>query len=645
MNARNTDVENRLWIKPPLGIDDIKMIVNFKGEGIGDLCISSIKVKNTGKWITVIAAFLFFAFADLIYWYFLRENNYKNKVPAALLVSIIFFSSLPLFADYIYKGHDLLYHLTRIYELGEGIKNGHWILLIQPDLWNGYGNATPIFYNQLFLYIPAVLYCMAVPLYRCYQVYVFLINAATCMITYLCAKQLVKDKYVAVFAAMLYTLSAYRIMNVYVRAAVGEYTVMVFLPLVVYGFIKVYSADEDKITWKEYIPIVIGLTGIIGCHTLSCEMTVLFIGVTCIVLIKKTLRMKRFIALVKAAVLTLLVNLYFIVPFFESMQMNLMFKQSVNIGSDKIQGGGAYLIQVMGIFMTPGGGSANGTTVGDLPITIGFSLIMGVGVFIICYMKRSQWKTDPELLRTGIFLTGLAVLSIVLSLEAFPWNEIEKISERLAKILVMVQFPWRYLSIGTVFCVFVTAIGVKLIGKENTYYGHKAAGIIFLMTLMNVGLFYMQYADSVEGDEVFQNPERFDYLYLLDDFTWESMADRTIITDEKFVTVDDYNYEDGITTFSVKNSSDTEKTVELPLWNYDNYHAYDLTVGEEFKIVHCDNARLGVVISPGYEGSVEVRYVMPVLWKISYVLSAITAVGIIFGIVFDERRKKRRLSI
>ena len=631
-----------------LGIDDIKCVVNFGGEGVGDLRISAIEVKNVGKWIEIIAAFWLFASVDLGYWYFFRENNYKNKIVAALLVSIIFFSSLPLFADYIYDGHDLIYHLTRIYELGEGIKNGHWVVLLQPDLWNGYGYVTPLFYNQLFLYIPAVLYCMAVPLYRCYQVYVFLINAATCMITYLCVKKLVKDKYVAVFAAMLYTLSAYRIMNVYVRAAVGEYTAMVFLPLVVYGFIKVYSEDEDKITWKEYIPIVIGTTGIIGCHTLSCEMEVLFIGATCILLIKKTLRIRRLMALIKVALLTLGINLYFLIPFLESLQMDLIFKQTVNGGNDRIQAMGAYLIQVMGIFMTSYGGVVNGTTMGDMPISIGFSLIIGVGVFIICYMKRNQWKTDPRLLRIGIFLTGLAAISIILSLEVFPWNEIEKISERLAKVLVMVQFPWRYLSMGTVFCVFVTAIGVKLIGNENVYYRNKAAGVISIFALINVGLFYMQYANSVGGNEIFQSPVGVpggvDALYLLDDSTWD-LPDRTIITDEKFVTVDDYNYEDGITTFSVKNSSDTEKTVELPLWNYDNYHAYDPTGGEEFKIVHCDNARLGVVISPGYEGSVEVRYVMPVLWKISYVLSAITAVGVIFGIVFDERRKKRRLSI
>ena len=520
--------------------------------------------------------------------------------------------------------------------MGEGIKNGHWIVPIQTDVWNGYGYVTPLFYNQLFLYIPAVLYCLAVPVYRCYQIYAVIINALTCLIAYLCISKLLKEKYLAILAAMVYTLSAYRLVNVYVRAAVGEYTAMALLPLVLYGFIKVYTVDADKITWKEYIPIVIGLTGIIGCHTLTCEMAAMFIVAACIILIKKTLEMKRLIALIKAALLTLGINLYFLVPFLVSSQMDLVFKNGTT--EPWIQMFGIYLVDVMSIFPLF-------REEGNLSISIGFPLVLGVCVFLMCYIKRNQWKTDKKLLNTGIFLTGLAVASIILSLYAFPWDEIEKISIRLSRILLSMQFPWRYLSMGTVFCVFVTVIGVKLIGKENRYYEYIVIGAVVMFTLINSGFFFGNYVGVGSRNVYYESPNYGDVMYLLegDDYMVRNggTSDRSIITDEEFVEVYDYDYEDGITTFNVKNSADTEKIIEIPLFNYDNYHAYDTVNGKELRIVNGIDKRIGVVISPGYEGSVEVRYVIPVLWKISYVLSAITAVGIITGIVFDERKRRK----
>ena len=82
IDARKTEAKSKLWIEPQLGIDDFSIIVNFYGEGIGDLHLYSIVVRHVGKWAAVLAVCLIFVLVDLIYWYFLRENNYKNKTIA-----------------------------------------------------------------------------------------------------------------------------------------------------------------------------------------------------------------------------------------------------------------------------------------------------------------------------------------------------------------------------------------------------------------------------------------------------------------------------------------------------------------------------------------------------------------------------------
>lgn len=159
---------------------------------------------------------------------------------------------------------------------------------------NGYGYATPLFYSQLFLYIPALIYCLGAPLQVSYQIYAILINAASCLICFYCIKELFRNKRFALFGAILYTLSAYRLADVYTRASVGEYTAMAFLPLVLYGFARVYMTEEKKITWHDYMPIVIGLTGIIRCHILTCELTALCILLFCLLTIKKHFSHKDF---------------------------------------------------------------------------------------------------------------------------------------------------------------------------------------------------------------------------------------------------------------------------------------------------------------------------------------------------------------
>ena len=66
----------------------------------------------------------------------------------------------------------MTFHIARIAEIAEGIKAGNWLIKIQPDMINGYGYATPLFYPQLFLYIPALLYVIGFPLHTSYQIFI-----------------------------------------------------------------------------------------------------------------------------------------------------------------------------------------------------------------------------------------------------------------------------------------------------------------------------------------------------------------------------------------------------------------------------------------------------------------------------------------
>ena len=114
---------------------------------------------------------------------------------------------------------------------------------------------------------------------------------------------------------------------------------------------------------------------------------------------------------------------------------------------------------------------------------------------------------------------------------------------------------------------------------------------------------------------------------------------RSVITDLSCVGIAGYESNHGTVTLICNNVSDTEQLVQIPIQNYDNYRAY-IDDGTELSIQNGTNNRLGVMVPAGYNGTVRVVYEIPLLWKISYVISALVLIGIIAGAFFDSRRKK-----
>jgi len=636
-----TSMTDRLWVRSFNGVKDLEVQVLF--GGVGELRLSTIEIRELSLWrfVCLFGWLLLFAVADVGYRYFFTRNNYANKQIVIGLGLTIFFSSLPLFTDFLYWGHDMDFHTARIWSLAEGIKNGHWIVPIQTEMVNGYGYATPLFYSQLFLYIPAFIYCLGAPLQVSYQIYAILINAASCLICFYCIKELFRNKRFALFGAILYTLSAYRLADVYTRASVGEYTAMAFLPLVLYGFARVYMTEEKKITWCDYMPIVIGLTGIIRCHILTCELTALCILLFCLITIKKTFQPQRFLALLRAALITLAVNAAFLIPFLSSMTMNLNVKANqVN----QIQEQGTYLVQALGLFMTATGGSVKGT-LDEMPMSVGFALIIGIGILLYCCAKKYDWEMERDkILQFGAYCAGFAVLSILFSLRFMQWDSIRNISGMIAKVLCMIQYPWRYYAFATVFGVFAAVAGVRVISEHKGSVTVKlCCGIMLLFTVLNAGMFFRDFADEAKTITVYgAMPTEIGYgEYLPTGTVMQELKVRKVITDEASVTISGYQYKDGVTTFSCKNQSGEEQTVEIPLLNYDHYHAYDKNNGQEFAIRNGHNNYVSIVIGPQYEGEIEVRYVIPFLWKVGYIISTVSMIGVIAIAGIDRWKRKK----
>ena len=198
------------------------------------------------------------------------------------LIMITVVASVPAFRSAIYEGHDLKFHFGRIQSLAEELASLHFPVRYESNAWYGHGYVSPLFYGDIFLYIPALLFLAGVPIFRVVNIYILLINLATVLLCYYSFKGLFKDKYLSLFATICYNLAGYRLTNIFVRSALGEYTAMAFVPLCVYGIYRIYTYRTENIPDLKNIirlilPFVIGVSGLIESHVLCTEMVSLFV--------------------------------------------------------------------------------------------------------------------------------------------------------------------------------------------------------------------------------------------------------------------------------------------------------------------------------------------------------------------------------
>lgn len=628
----------RIWVTTWDRIDNLQMNIRYNGTGrltVQDITLS----ENLMFRFTKIVSFLVLSLLVNSGYLFLSGRCFQKKkwVTAGLLFTISVSSALAVGNGFI-NGDDLTFHLHRIVSLSDSIRSGNIPQRIELTMLHGYGYASPLFYGEIFLFIPALLYLLCIPLQACYQVYVVLVNVATCLITYRCVKNITDDDMTAVSGSFLYTCCAYRLSNVYQRAAVGEYTAMTFLPLVVYGFYHLYGEKTDRDSYRlgDCLPLVLGLSGIIETHLLSVEMAALLIGIFILFHLRETFRLKRFLALVRTVVLTILINAWYLVPMLVSLRQNLKVENRDNYIAGTRQDIGRIFNLVF----------VNG--LGQSQKTAGFTLFLGILLFLIIKFLCGKWKINRKIMSALDAAMGLGILSLFFVLSYCQWDNIYDISHRLGSLLSVVQFSWRYLAFASVLLVFGIVFSFMIV-RENvpvlTYYkvvgGFVVCTSVFAATFVSAVTaqvvsggqlsLHRYYMDNVQTDPTLGDPIGVNEYIYNGEYLPADMERSTLNVCNVEVSgnlkVTRYRADGNMRKMSVTNSSGSVETAVIPLVYYNNYHAY-LENGSETDIEMSKDKRIRIVVPARYSGMITVRYVEPFSWRIAEAVTIITIISL-----------------
>ena len=627
------------------------LVVSVDYGGVGQLTVQGLRMYDTGalQRMLLFGTFVLFCLVDGLYVFYQSKKRQgistEKKVILLSLLAIMIYSSLPLMTDYIITGGDLIFHLLRIEGVKDGMLSGQFPVRIAPEWQQGYGYAASVFYGDNLLYIPAVLRIIGFSIQTSYKVLLVLLNIGTCLISYYSFNKILKNGYIGVICSMLYTMSIYRFHKIYHCAALGESISIMFLPLVVVGLYKIFTDDvkDKKYYWNWILP-TIGYCGMIQSHILSTYIVGGFTILLCLILWKKVLCKERFIVLCMVVVCSCLLSAWFLVPFLDYMASGAFVVN--HIASQTIQYRGLQVGQLFKIFFFDGL-SPFYTDTGMLdaePVGLGGALLGGAALFIGLSWTGFTKNLDEKLVKAGKIATFMAVCSMIMCTQVFPWDRIQRMAGILAKLTSCLIIPSRLLNIATVTLIVVTGVAGVCIwneGKSSWKWGY-VAGVMAMFLVGNVCLlndicdsrqFHRLYDVGGMGTGYISGAE---YLPVGTDAS--RLMYRGPETAEGIV-VNEYEKSGLSVELDCVNSTAAEGYIELPILYYEGYRAFEES-GERLQMCAGDNNVVRVMIPASYEGSFKVEFVSPWYWRMAEWISLLSFVGFLgFGIWKTQKKK------
>ncbi len=635
-------------------ISDAYIKFSMDCSDISNLKSAEVYKTNMGSRMLVFILTVFFFIMDLLVWWRRRlldgKSDLQQLVVVCILTAVIFCAYFPYLTDYFYSGADTFFHILRIEGLKESLINGCPLPVRIQDYWIfGHGYAISMFYGDMFFLLPAFLRILGFSLMVAYKIFIFAIIVATVAVSYFSFYRITKDKYAALFGTIGYVLIPYHIFNFYTRGAIGECLAMIFIPLIGCGMYLLYTENVNDAKYKKYKwYLIFGFSALLQSHLISTELSICFIILTCIILLKKTFRKQTFFQLLETAGIALLLNCFFCLPLLYMLkEENLFLKETINYN---IQNRGTSLAEMLQILPNRG----NTLPSVDVewkglynvaPVQIGIGILIAFVLHLRFLLVKGRSQINLKLKEEGLF-AGYLGLTVIMSMRWFPWDTLQNIPV-LGSFVSSLQFPTRWLILATFFsAAFEVFVYVRW--KEEGGKWFKINTLLVAVLTIASGIYY------VNDISYYSEPV---YLY-----TAENMGTMSFMNGEYLLNSEnrlfyshDPNAEDGLIwndykkkgteiTIFLSNETDKECWLELPLIGYKGYTVENKLDGEKLSWItekRGEHGDLRMLVPAGYAGYVRVWYEGLPVFHVAEMISLITVLGIFLFYLFCLWKRKK----
>ncbi|MBP3476191.1 MAG: hypothetical protein J6K48_07750 [Lachnospiraceae bacterium] len=609
----------------------LQLKINYSGQG--ELRIKKLALSPHGMFYSDTYFFVaVFVLLNVLGYAYVRSGRKRitqeRLLDYSIILGVALLATSPMMQTYLYNGDDLCYHLARLEGLKDGILDGQIPVNILPDGLKNHGYLNAM-YPYLFLYIGALLRICRVSLALSYKVLIFLANLGSAVSAYVAMKSMIQSRRSVMLAVVLYTLMPYRFTNIFSRGDLGETLALIFWPLVIAGLYHVIMGERRK--WYY---LVIGFSGSLQSHILSVAFVSVICVITALVYCGRIIREKRYVEIGKAAGLSILLNVWYLVPFMtyyfgedickDSLRWSSYFEQSINPSN---------LTQSLSLY-------------NKQYFSLGLALLgcLGIGVvYLLCERRANKTELDGYLL----YLLVLGCILTFMTTGYFP-NRAMLDNSFFENIATMVQFPWRFLGPASTCILFVGAIGLTRSEVIKPY-----RNIIFAM-LVGLNLLIIVSVPTDNNHMPYDNPEAvaskghesklaaniglfYPHEWRIDGAAEERLTSSVISSDLNSITV--YDYQKRGTKAVVSYRAEDDGYIELPMQSYIGYRACDEN-GNTVTIERGDAARMRFAVKgDGAEHRIYVQYGPVAGFVIANIISAMTMIGCIWYL-YRSRKKK-----
>ena len=540
----------------------------------------------------------------------------KRVLLCSLLLSLIYVIPIAVFNKGL-NGADLSFHLNRLLGM-EGI----YASPINFKAFYGIGLGVNYFYPFLTYYPFFVLYRLSHSVFLGYYIYQYLLTIITFLIAYYSVSNIMvienkenKKDFAGLLFATLYTFSLYRLDNIVIRFATGEFIAYAFIPLVFYGLYNILKGD-----YRKWYILSIGMALVAYSHLISLLLTALLVGfIFIIAFVFVNSKKERLLSFIVATLSTISIFAF---------QLVLMGEQSLSNAIVKPQGVNL---------------NATGHSLKDLLLNLNFDNNYTLPDFLVIVCLIISIIGVFKLQKYDILIFILTFILIILESPLVHWPENSE------HIVSSIQFIWRLNTFITLFTAYLASKVFVNLSLRKEYFIAVLIGVIGLTTFFTVS----QAQRTIEGPQTtFNNMPKEELLPVVINGEYHA-TDYMLSTDGSISDYDAFqrklrheviNLEDNqiVETKILFNSlktkliidSDKKLTVSLPFYAYKGLSVELDRHSTSFS--KAPDAGVEVVIPKG-KHEIEVSYSYTILAKCFFLVSLVSTLAVVFYGIYIYR--------
>lgn len=563
----------------------------------------------------------------------LKENKWIHYL---IIIIIGICLSIPLNEIQIRDTHDGCLHMLRLIGTLDTIEIGQFPPLINQNYCSGSGYSMNLFYPPLVTYIP-LLFKLIVPTYAmALKVYAGICIILSGITMYRFVYQATKNRGIALFSAIFYLIAPYKLANVYKRFAIGEFTAMIFIPLVFLGLYNLFNQDK-----KKHYYIAIGAIGLMLSHTVTTLYTAIFCIIYILFNISKLKDKEVIKKCVINAIFILLVSMLFWMPLMEAATQADYTIMDDNTMRTTSSFASQNTISFSQLFKNRE--EENGTI-----FLLGTPTIITI-ILTIFVAKKVDNKYKDLYLLCVIF----ALISLFMTSRFFPWSI-------MPNFICKLQYPWRMMGFFNFFISFVCGINLylilKKIPKKDTIKLIIVTIFVVISIMSSIHIVSQFFATDKNKDKEYETNilenKKISHMRINRDYmplkainlqkTYVlTRKDETYVLDGSAEIIEE-NKENLEDRMKIKNAK-KDTVLEFPYYYYPGYKIEIETEEgvKELKAVESEHGYLSCVLQDDIkEGNITVKYVGTAITYISYSVSAISLVVFIGYIIYERKKEK-----